>query len=540
MEFDNFGVMIDVSRNAVASVDTIKKIIDFLEKMEYNTLELYAEDTYKVDDEPYFGYQRGGYSGEEIQEIDNYAKLHGIELIPCIQTLAHFTNLVKLPHYRDIVDLDDILLIDSDKTYELIEKMFKTISKNFSSRKINIGMDEAHMVGLGKYLEQNGYKNRFDLLNKHLRKVCEIAKKYGFKPHMWSDMYFRLATNGNYVVDELEFDKSIIDGVPENVELAYWDYFNDDTNVYDTMFSIHRQFNKEIWFAGGAWVWTGFAPNNYFSLKTMKSAMKSVSKNDIQKVLITLWGDNSKECSFFAALPSLYAIRQYSKGNFDEDNIKNGFEELFGYRFDDFMTLDLPNYCKTVVQKQIIQNPCKIFLYEDCFMGIFDNVKERDGKIPYGDYAQKIFEAGKRTKDFKYIFDCLGNLCLVLDKKMMLGIETRKLYRDKDKRGLLKIVDEYSQLGKLLNKFYKSFKTLWFTENKPFGFEIQDVRLGGLIQRVKTCKERITDYLNGKVESIPELEEDVLDYNGGNLHLNIYARMISRSSLCYENIRDNV
>ena len=59
------------------------------------------------------------------------------------------TNLVKIPEYVDIVDIDDILLVDEPRTYELIDKMFASIADSFSTRKVNIGFDEAHKVGLG-------------------------------------------------------------------------------------------------------------------------------------------------------------------------------------------------------------------------------------------------------------------------------------------------------------------------------------------------------------------------------------------------------
>ena len=105
------GVMLDCSRNAVPNVKSVKIFIDCLAKMGYNTLELYTEDTYAVEGEPYFGYLRGRYSSEEICQLDTYAKKNGIELIPCIQTLAHFTCLYRSV-YNDIIDTDDILLID--------------------------------------------------------------------------------------------------------------------------------------------------------------------------------------------------------------------------------------------------------------------------------------------------------------------------------------------------------------------------------------------------------------------------------------------
>ena len=53
------GVMLDCSRNAVSTVDSVKQWIDLTADMGYNCLMLYTEDTWEVDDNPYFGYMRG-------------------------------------------------------------------------------------------------------------------------------------------------------------------------------------------------------------------------------------------------------------------------------------------------------------------------------------------------------------------------------------------------------------------------------------------------------------------------------------------------
>ena len=92
MQYKTMGVMLDMSWNAVMKVSQLKKYIDYLSAMGFNALELYTEDTFKIEGEPYFGYLRGGYTAAEIKEIDAYAASKGIELIPCIQTLAQFTN----------------------------------------------------------------------------------------------------------------------------------------------------------------------------------------------------------------------------------------------------------------------------------------------------------------------------------------------------------------------------------------------------------------------------------------------------------------
>ena len=53
------GVMLDCSRNAVLRPEELYRFIDILAKMGYNTLQLYTEDTYEIEGEPYFGYLRG-------------------------------------------------------------------------------------------------------------------------------------------------------------------------------------------------------------------------------------------------------------------------------------------------------------------------------------------------------------------------------------------------------------------------------------------------------------------------------------------------
>ena len=533
-KYRHFGVMLDCSRDGVMKVSAVKQMIDCLHKMGYNTLELYTEDTYEVKGEPYFGYLRGRYTAEEIKEIDAYAKSRGIELIPCIQTLAHYTALVRHTEYADIVDTNDILLIDEPKTYELLDKIFATLAENFTSRNVNIGMDEAHMVGLGRYLDLHGYKNRNELILKHLNKVSKIAEKYGFTAHMWSDMFFRLKTKGDYYVDEpLEFPEEITKKVPENVELVYWDYYHSTQKTYDAMFESHKQFDGNIWFAGGAWCWNGFAPLNWFTEQTMLPAMKSVLKNDIKDVMITCWGDNGKECSFFSLLPALYAVRQYAEGNFDKASIEKGFQKLFKASFADFMLLDLPNKTERKFLddngNEKVQNPCKSLFYSDPFMGILDNLVSQERAIPFTDYALQLKKAAKRVGKYDYLFDTLSKLCSVLEIKAELGVRTRRAYQAEDKKTLTRICKEFAEVERRIAIFHTAFLDLWNRENKPQGWEVHDLRLGGLERRVKTCREKLQKYLKGKITVIEELEEEILPYGDGTFQSNVHTWIVSMS-----------
>lgn len=536
MEYNYFGVMLDVSRNGVMKVPRVKKYIDYLSAMGYNALELYAEDTYEIEGEPYFGYLRGAYTSAEIKEIDVYAKSKGIELIPCIQTLAHFTNMRKIPHYRHLFDTDDILLIDSEEVYDFIDKMFESLAKNFTSRQVNIGMDEAHGVGLGKYLEKHGYCDRSELLVRHLNRVSEIAGKYGFKCHMWSDMFFRLISGGGYFAEELEnmhISPEIAAKVPENVALTYWDYYSTELTKYDNMFEKHFEFGREVWFAGGAWAWQGFAPMNGFSLKSMKPAMESVRNNGVKNVLITVWGDNGKECSSFAVLPSLFAIRQFADGNFDMGKIKASFKTKFGLDFDGWMTLDLPHELYKNGEKHKLWDCLNATMcYTDPFLGLRDCEYAVLDPIPFAEYAKEIASAGEKAGEFQYIFNVISKLCNYLEYKAPMGILTRKIYRKNNKEELKQLIEYYGTTVECLDAFTDVYREQWFKENKAFGWEVQEIRLGGIRARIFGCQARLQAYLDGKIEKIEELDADVLpneDRNGFMYHL--YCHIASPSEI---------
>ena len=530
-KMQHFGVMLDCSRNGVMRPEQVMRFIDCLRKMGYNTLELYTEDTFAVDGEPYFGYLRGGYTRRELHEIDEYAAKSGIELIPCIQTLAHLTNPAKLPHFREIIDIDDILLIDEEKTYAFLDRVFASLKESFSSRNVHIGMDEAHLIGLGKYLERHGYVNRAELLSNHLNRVLEIARKYGFTAHMWSDMFFRLFHGGVYQARDVAVSDEMRNYVPKDVELVYWDYFHDDIRDFDDMFAAHAELRRNVWFAGGAWSWNGFAPMSEYSLRTMQAAMQSVNKFGIRDVLITMWGDNGKECSFFSLLPVLYAVRRFADGEFDRKKIADEFGKLFPVSFDDFMALELPN--STVDESSsAVENPCKSLLYADCLMGIYDYAVSSRAPIPFGQYADKLAKLGKCAGEYGYIYRCLSALCSVLEIKADLGVRTRNAYKAKDTAELVRLAkNDYTLLEKRLADFYNAFKTLWFIENKPQGFEVHDVRMGGLLMRVRSCKERLINYSEQRIQRIEELEEDILPYDGDVFQNNFYRHIVSTSEL---------
>lgn len=508
--FNTLGAMIDCSRNAVMNLSELKSFITLLAKMGYNQVQLYIEDTYEVENEIFFGYRRGKYSMEELKEIVDFAEGLGVEMVPCMQTLAHLNCIFRWDKYKNLLDMDDILMVGKPEVYEFIDNMFASLKKCFKSDKIHIGMDEAHNLGKGKYRDQNGERDRADILLEHLNKVCEIADKYGLKPMMWSDMFYRLANGGEYYENATKFSDEIKAKIPENVTLVYWDYYHLEKEFYDTMIKGHKQLTEKVAFGGGAWKWSGFVPHNRLGVVATKSAFTACVENGIKDAFITMWGDNGGETSPYCVLPALCVAACINIGIFDDNEIKQKFKEWIGGDFDAFMMLELPDYCPDYKSDYNI-NPSKYQLYNDCLLGIYDEggVYEGDGKN-YAEISQKLKSAKANAGDYGYLFDTIAALCDVLELKAEIGVRARKAYKEGNREELKNIVSDYSEMIDRTEEFYNVFRKQWYKENKPYGFEVQDIRIGGLIMRMKNCCNTIEEYIAGDTDRIIELEEENL------------------------------
>lgn len=526
MKKNYFGVMLDMSGNAVMKAEKVKEYALYLKKIGYNMIQLYTEDTYEVDGEPFFGYMRGGYSKDDLKEIDAYCNSIGIEVIPCIQTLAHLSRIFRWDGYADINDADDMLLIDDERTYALIENMFATLAQCFSSRTVNIGLDEAHRMGLGKYLRKNGFTDRFALFIKHLKKVISIAEKYGFRAVMWSDMLLRLLSGGDYNA-EAEQISAVKDRVPKNVGLIYWEYFYYKSEQYREMLQKHKLFGNDVWFAGAVHTYIGFAPINDMADDTLRPAMRACREEGIGNILITLWGGS--ECSYIAALPALCYARCISEGITDEKQIEKRFFEATGEDYRTIRSLDASNSLAMPYLKLPEVDFSKYVLYQDVFNGFFDTELTEGTTKKFLAKAEE-FEALSAGR-FGYLFQTQAKLLRALHAKHDLGIRLRRAYSEGDKEELSRLYGDILHTAACVEEFYRAFRAQWYIENTPQGFDMNDIKLGGLIWRLRSCADRLNDYLQGRAERIEELEKPLLKYKGDTANYMQWARIVSANCI---------
>ncbi|WP_313962912.1 beta-N-acetylhexosaminidase [uncultured Streptococcus sp.] len=516
--YEDLAYMADCSRNAVLNLTSAKKMIEVLALMGYSTFELYMEDTYEIEDQPYFGYFRGRYTVAELQEIEAYAADFDLTFVPCIQTLAHLSAFVKwgVKEVQELRDVEDILLIGEEKVYDLIEGMFKTMSQ-LRTRKINIGMDEAHLVGLGRYLIQHGFQNRSLLMCQHLERVLDIADKYGFHCQMWSDMFFKLmSADGQYDrdVEIPEETRVSLDRLKDRVTLVYWDYYQDSEEKYNRNFQNHHKISQDIAFAGGAWKWIGFTPHNHFSRLVAIEANKACRQNHVKEVIVTGWGDNGGETSQFSILPALQIWAELAYRN-DLDKLAEHFLVSTGLVFDDFMKVDLANLLPDLPENLSGINPNRYIFYQDILCPLLErHIRPEEDKQHFEAAAQSLQEVSLKAGEYSYLFETQAQLNALLALKIAVTSGIQKAYGAGDKPRLAELAEkELPLLYQKVEDFAEQFSHQWQQENKIFGLDTIDIRFGGLLKRIKRAQERLQQYTTGQLDSVEELEQEILPFN---------------------------
>jgi len=510
------GVLVDCSRNAVFTVAALKNVLCWMALCGMDELYLYMEDVYPIDGKPYFGYMRGRYRPEELVEIQSYAALFGIEVIPAIQTLAHLSTTLRWSYTETLRDTPDILLVGNSAVESFIKEMLDSLASLFTTRKIHIGMDEAESVGLGNYLKNLGYRKRIDLMTEHLALVERLCRDSGWHPMVWSDMFIRsYSPTGGYYDVITEGIGTEVKMVSDSTTLVYWDYYHIDPSFYRRYISLHQKLASDVAFAGGGWTWNGLAPNYSLAIACTDAAYAACAEYHVQRTICTIWFDNGAETPLVTALPMIAYHAMQARRFPDVFHFTGWFEACFGVQWDHFMILDsFDSVPDGTAHNATADNPSKWLLYQDPLMGLFDvHATGFDTFSHYSALYKRLDHIIGMNKGYLQLFTYYQALAKTLALKAGLGNLARSAYAKHDLTELQRIVEILiPECLEALQAVRTKRESLWSSEAKPFGFEVLDIRFAAVQARLETTKRRIQRYLDRQIDTIEEFEEPVLPF----------------------------
>jgi hypothetical protein len=156
-------------------------------------------------------------------------------------------------------------------------------------------------------------------------------------------------------------------------------------------------------------------------------------------------------------------------------------------------------------------NPAKAWLYQDPFLGIYDLSVTENLPAYYAQVAKELTAAAGRSATLGDLFLLQAHYADAVSKKCDLGVRARALYRAHDLEGLRALAEhDFPAATTAVKELHHALETVWFSDNKPQGYETHDIRLGGLVSRLESCADRLSRYVSGALSSLPELEEELL------------------------------
>ena len=508
--FEKNGLMLDLSRNAVAHIDMLKQFIREMAFMGHSWFMLYMEDVYEVEGEPYFGALRGRYSIQDLQEVDRYAQLFGVQLVPCIQTLAHMDQyfMWETIEYK-YKDIDNIFNVGNAEVRTLLTRMIASLRKAFSSDIIHIGMDEAHNLGRGRYLDENGLKKRGDIMQDHLAFMKTLCTTYGFKPIVWDDMFFGRYSNNKEDVEPV---------IPNQVGLMYWDYYSGLAKHYQNHLQVCRTLTEKPMFAGGAWRWTGYIPHHKKTLETTLAAIEACRKERVKEVIVTSWGDDGSEAPLYTCM---FGLVLYAYLDCHVEYREEGFAQYLklytGMGFNEWMRQGEPDLFEGTTGNNYDITPSKYLLYQDPLGSKFlyyIRTLTTDMDAVYAKLEQAFTEDAAHTDNplQHSIAQFYALMMKTLYYKWRLPLDIWEAYKKTDKKALQALVEnKLKPLKAALTETAKARRQVWTEECRAFGSEVLDHRFGAMLMRLEVTQEILTDYIQGKIRRIDELEEERLD-----------------------------
>jgi hypothetical protein len=274
------GVTDDISRGQVSTLGHFKKIIRFLSHHKMNVYALYIEDVFQFKKHPAIGVERGALSAAEVKELDAFARMHHVDLIPIFQTLGHWENILILPEYAEYAEFPGAhtLNVSDERVYKLLDDLIGEIALAFSSPYFHFAADESWDVGLGASKARVASSDIETVHASHYKRVGEILKKHKKKPMMYGDVLLN--------------HPGILDKIPKEIIVVDWQYHAAETYVSTATL---KQAKLPFVVSPAVMNFTGPFPNYLNTFINVKNLNRDGYLNGSLGLLTSNWNDYGGE-----------------------------------------------------------------------------------------------------------------------------------------------------------------------------------------------------------------------------------------------------
>lgn len=349
----NRGFMMDISREKVPTLATLKQLVNLLARFKYNQLQLYIEGfSFVYPSFPGYSGKNAALTSEELKELSLYCARRFIDLVPNQNSLGHMAPWLAKPEFRRLAECENGLNIggftlppttldtNDSGSLKLVETLIEDLLPNFTSSYMHAGLDEPFELGKGK----NAGENPDELFLSYARALNGIVKDHGRRMMIWADC-----------VSKSEF---LIKNLPEDIILMEWGY--EKEHPFEQRCEALQAAGRSFYTCPGTGSWLSFTGMTDNMMANVKNAVLAAVKYHGEGVLLTDWGDMHHLQYLPASYPGVVycAALAWSGADLAEKELANGLNRFVYQDKEEIMgqfALDAGRY----YHKEEFELPCR-------------------------------------------------------------------------------------------------------------------------------------------------------------------------------------
>lgn len=321
--------MLDISRDKVPTISTLRDLVQLLSLLGYNQLQLYTEHTFAFTGHERVWGAASPLTAAEVRELDIFCADHGIELVPNLNSLGHFERWLQHADYQHLAECPrgitlptgrilpkGTTLHPSDASLRFLASLYDEYLPHFRSKRFNAGLDEPWELGLGKSSERCQQTSKHEVYLQHLGQVAALAKARGKSIQFWADIVLE--------------DPETVARLPSGVEGVIWGYEAD--HPFEEQCKRFSQCGVPYFVAPGTGTWNSIGGRWPTARANILNCFEAAQKYGANGVLLTDWGDNGHHQPFAVSLPALVLVSmlQAAREIPSDDAISDRIDALVG------------------------------------------------------------------------------------------------------------------------------------------------------------------------------------------------------------------
>ena len=288
-DFPNRGVMLDVSRDKVPTMETLYALVDRLADWKINQLQLYMEHTFAYRGHEVVWQGASPFTGEDIMALDAYCRERFVELVPNQNSFGHMTRWLIHEPYNALAECPEgcelwpghpsepFSLCPTDPgALALLRDLYDQLLPHFSSPIVNVGLDETFDLGKGRSSELCEAEGTERVYLDFLKKVHALVAERGHTMQFWGDIILH--------------EPQLVPEIPEDAIAMEWGYEAD--HPFDEHCRHFAEVGLSFYVCPGTSSWNTIGGRTENALGNIESAAVSGKASGAIGVLNTDWGDN--------------------------------------------------------------------------------------------------------------------------------------------------------------------------------------------------------------------------------------------------------